>query len=198
MEGLIFLVIVIFIFIAIVSGVSDSVKKDDNVKVVTEFMNEMREKNFGVEVNIKGDLNGTLVLGDLVVENSFDTIQSNSKTLGAAISEMGTKIKRETLNSEKIDSIYNNFKTLVAVVSADKRDMAKSAWLSFLDSYPTIEKELAIFLIIEESVRRVHMGLKGDPFGSGTYDGGSDFTGASDSGSDSGFDSGGGCSGGGH
>jgi len=198
MEGFIFFVIVIFIFVAIVSGLSDSAKKDDNVKLVTEFMKEMREKEFGVEVNIEGDLNGTLVLGDVVVENSFDKIQSNSKTLGAAISEMGIKIKQETLSSEKIDSIYNNFKTLVAVISANKRDMAKSAWLSFLDSYPTIEKELAIFLIIEESVRRVHMGLEGDPFGSGIYDGGSDFTGISDFGSGSGFDSGGGCSGGGH
>lgn len=192
MEGLIFLVIVIFIFIAIMNGVIESEKKEDNVKIVTEFMNEMREKNFGVEVNIKGDLNGTFVLGDLVVENSFDTIQSNSKTLGAAISEMGTKIKRETLSPEKIESIYNNFKTLVAVISADKRDMAKSAWQSFLNSYPTIEKELAIFLIIEESVRRVHMGQNGDPFGSGTYDGSSDFTGPINYGSDSGFDSGGG------
>ena len=198
MEGLIFFVIVFFIFVAIVSGLSDSAKKDDNVKLVTEFMKEMREKEFGVEVNVEGDLNGTLVLGDVVVENSFDTIQSNSKTLGAAISEMGIKIKQEPLSSEKIDSIYNNFKTLVAVISANKRDMAKSAWLSFLDSYPTIEKELAIFLIIKESVRRVHMGLEGDPFGSGIYDGGSDFTGISDSGSGSGFDSGDGCSGCGH
>ena len=121
---------------------------------VEQFMDDMRKKDFGVTVNIKGDLNGTMVLGDLTIKDSYNNINDSDKVLAAAVAEMGEKIKTDKKNSQSAEKAYPEFKKLVGYLALGQIVQVKNTWDSFLALYPSIEKDMIAYLIIEDYISR--------------------------------------------
>jgi uncharacterized membrane protein YgcG len=206
--GLIVFAFIIFLtFISMASAMSGESESEIRKKRVEEFMDDMRNKEFGVTVNIKGDLNGTMVLGDLTIKDSYNNIDQTNKVLAAAVANMGCHIKEATNNESLGKEVYPEFKKLVGYLSVGKITLIKSTWESFLTMYPTIKKDLIDYLIIEEYIVRIHSisasdgdssdgdSSGGDSSGGDSSDSGSSDSGSSDGGSSGGSSCGDGCGG---
>lgn len=138
------------ILLSILGGDEQEARKNR----VEQFMYEMRNKDFALTVNIKGDLNGTIVLGDLTIKDSYNSINNSDKVLAAAVAEMGEKIKTDNNNSQSAEKAYPEFKKLVGYLALGQIVQVKNTWDSFLALYPSIEKDMTAYLIIEDYIKR--------------------------------------------
>ncbi|RRS09280.1 hypothetical protein EAG18_07505 [Pseudoalteromonas sp. J010] len=164
MEGAIFLLFVILTSVAIVSAMVKADEQNqhrERVKRFEAFMDDVANKSFDFVVNIKGDLNGVIALGDIVIKNSFNKIEEHNKVLAAAVGEVGNVIKaEEKLTSEKKNEVYEAFKRLVASLTTENKQLVNNNWQNFLTKYPEINKDLTAYLILEKTVKTISCGLK--------------------------------------
>jgi|GEM_PF-3421957 len=157
MEAGIFIIFfIILIFVSIVTAISGEDESSRRRKRVEAFMDEMSKKEFGVTVNIKGDLNGTMVLGDLTVKDSYNNIDKSNKVLAAAVADLGCKVKEATESNALAKETYPEFKKLVGYLAVGELKSIENTWQSFLKMYPSIKKDMMAYLIIEEYIMRVH------------------------------------------
>lgn len=191
MEAGFFIVFIFCIFLAIgISAFASSDQQETNAQKVEIFMAEMREKAAALTVNIQGDLNGTIVLGDISIKNSYNNINKTNKNLAAAITNLGDNVKNVSDSSEQDKGIYPEFKKLVGAFALGQATLIIDTWESFLSLYPNIQKDMIEYMFIDKYIAEI--GGLAKHGGDSSGDGGGEGDGGGDGGGGGGDGGGGG------
>jgi len=95
------------------------------------------EKN--VEINVGRDVTGKIVLGDLIIKNSYNKIKDSNIDLANAIEELGTHIANtdeSNHDSEKVTDIFRELQQKIA--NDDKPHMIEMLWNTLVALVPSV------------------------------------------------------------
>ena len=137
-----------FIIVFVVIGIGTVIKvfeedqaakeADEKEQEEIEFKNEVRQKMKSVEINVGGDNNGSIVLGDLIAKNSFNTIKESNIDVANALEEVGEHITSVDISEDDTETVKAVFQDLQEKIAGENAHLIKLAWDGLIGLVPSI------------------------------------------------------------